>query len=238
MIKGILFDKDGTLITFNRLWLKMVDEVIEEVLGKIGQSGNKMLKNMFLESVGVNEGKVSGKEILASGTSYDTAKAFQPFLSMELDQLHKLIKDKQLEFTRNNLDLIESIGDPKKLMTFLRKKDIVIGVVTADDAATTKLCLKKIGIEKDVDYMATADLYDPKPSPESFQVFCENFNLKPEEVAMVGDTTVDLKFAKNSHAGYAVGVLSGTGTKIELDPLADYIVTNIDNLLNIDEIWS
>lgn len=231
MIKGILFDKDGTLITFHNLWVQMIDNVISKLLTKTNQENDKHLKKKLLQAVGVMEGNVSGKEILASGTSYDTAIAFQSLLSIDLPELHTSIKDNQLEFTRNHLDLIKGIGNIKELFKQLKEKGIIIGVVTADDAATTVLTLKKLGIEEDVQFIATADLYAPKPSPESFHIFCEKFHLKPKEIAMVGDTIVDLQFAKNSHAGYAVGVLSGTGTKEELYPLADYIVKDIDDLI-------
>src|SRR5699024_1763567 len=202
--------------------------VIMELLKKTKQENDKQLKKKLLQAVGVAEANVSGKEILASGTSYDTAVAFQSLLPMDLQELHTSIKESQLEFTKGHLNLIKGSGNIRARFTQLKAKGIIIGVVTADDAATTALALEKLRIEDDVHFVAAADLYAPKPSPESFHVFCKKFQLKPEEIAMVGDTTVDLKFARNSHAGYAVGVLSGTGTKEELYSLADYIVLDID----------
>jgi len=232
MIKGILFDKDGTLIHFDKLWIKMVNELVADLMTEVGRESDQSLKIDMLASVGVTNQSVDGKGPLAGGTSLDVAEAFQPFLSMEIPRLHEWIKNKQSTFVADHLDLIEAAGDITGLIASLKEKDIIIGVVTADDSETTKLCLQKLGITDDIQFVAAADRYEAKPSPESFQVFCDTFDLQPEEVVMVGDTVVDLQFAKNSHAGYGIGVLSGTGSESELAPLADILISKIDDLVD------
>lgn len=237
MIKGVLFDKDGTLINFNKLWIKMVGEMVDELLVEVGEVGNQTLKCNMLESVGVANQSVDGKGYLASGTSLDVAEAFQKLLPEEIPGLHEWIKSKQSSFTANNLNLIEPTGDIAKLVSLFRNKNIVVGVVTADDLEATHHCLKKLDITGDIQFIATADLFEAKPSPESFQVFCEKFNLKPDEVVMVGDTVVDMQYAKNGHACYGIGVLSGTGSEEELAPLADFMISTIDDLIEQDDMF-
>ena len=47
---------------------------------------------------------------------------------------------------------------------------------------------------------------------------------------MVGDNRHDLEMAKAGGAGLAVGVLSGTGTREALAPLADVVLDSIVDL--------
>ena len=47
---------------------------------------------------------------------------------------------------------------------------------------------------------------------------------------MVGDNRHDLEMARAGGAGLAVGVLSGTGTRESLMPLADVILNSIADL--------
>ena len=55
-----------------------------------------------------------------------------------------------------------------------------------------------------------------------FDAFCEECGLKPEEVAFIGDTANDMRFAKNA-GGMAVGILCGLANREELEPLADVV---------------
>ncbi|MBD1382224.1 hypothetical protein [Metabacillus arenae] len=47
------------------------------------------------------------------------------------------------------------------------------------------------------------------------------------------------KTAKNNEAGYAIGVLSGVGSEEELQKLADFVIPNVEYLINKNHqfIW-
>ena len=68
--------------------------------------------------------------------------------------------------------------------------------------------------------------------------FCNRFSLPSKEVAVVGDTLVDMDFAINSQAGLKVGVLSGTGSEEILKPKADLILGSINSIFVDDSfVW-
>lgn len=87
----------------------------------------------------------------------------------------------------------------KAFMEKLRAKNIKIGLATADTEVSARNCLEAIGIEKYFDYIGVDDgKRKPKPDKEMFQEFAELFGLKPEEIAVVGDTYNDMVFAKEN----------------------------------------
>lgn len=71
---------------------------------------------------------------------------------------------------------------------------------------------------------------NPKPAPDAIYAFCDLTGLRPSELAMVGDNRHDLEMARAGGAGLAVGVLSGTGTRDTLLPLADVVLNSIADL--------
>ena len=62
-------------------------------------------------------------------------------------------------------------------------------------------------------------------------MFCEKFNLASCEVAVVGDTPTDLHLAQNGDC-YAIGVLSGTGDRPTLEPLADLVLDSVEEFIS------
>ena len=71
---------------------------------------------------------------------------------------------------------------------------------------------------------------NPKPAPDAIYAFCDLTGLKPAQIAMVGDNRHDLVMARAGGAGLAIAVLSGTGTRETLTPMADVVLDSIADL--------
>ena len=65
MIRGILFDKDGTLVDFFSLWLKAALEVTPAFLRENNLDDNAQMTDYVLRAMGVEDGKVDPKGALA-----------------------------------------------------------------------------------------------------------------------------------------------------------------------------
>ncbi|USK33446.1 HAD family hydrolase [Bacillus sp. F19] len=231
-IKGILFDKDGTLLQFGSIWIKVVEGVIDELLKMIGETGNCNLKKQLCLSIGLRDGEVDEKGHLASGTTLDLANAFQEVLPKHIPSLQQWISENIFKKTKQSIEYVKPVCNLSSLFTAIKQKGVIIGIATADDYETTVLCLQHLGILDQIQFMGTSDLYEKKPSSQVVEKFCEQFGLEKEEVAFVGDTVVDLKTAKNGKVRYGIGVLSGVGSERELQNLADFVIPNIEYLIN------
>jgi phosphoglycolate phosphatase len=65
--------------------------------------------------------------------------------------------------------------------------------------------------------------------------FCASIGILPGEVAVVGDAIHDLAMGRTANAGLAIGVLSGTSSREDLDGLAHIIVESVNDLPGLPE---
>jgi phosphoglycolate phosphatase len=240
-IKGILFDKDGTLIDFNSIWIPVIKELVNEVCCELKCNEDENIKKKLYNSIGVINGKVDSKGVYASKTASDLANCFisvfednnikiaekEIFKQSIISKLNYLASDENRE--------INSIGNIEELFKKLKEVGIYIGISTADTKESTENSLKKLGVYKYFDFIGADDGYfKSKPEPHLFNEFCRINKLQSNEVAVIGDTIIDMNFGKNSNAGLVIGVLSGVSEKEELKELADEIITSVESLINED----
>lgn len=75
------------------------------------------------------------------------------------------------------------------------------------------------------------EVSEPKPSAAPLEILCQQTNLTPQDVIVVGDTTGDTGMARNAQAGLCIGVLSGSGTAHQLmETGANIILPNIGDV--------
>ncbi len=69
--------------------------------------------------------------------------------------------------------------------------------------------LKKV--QKSIFYLNRNDVTEPKPSTEGVYICCRKMKVKPEDVAVIGDSQIDIKMGIRA-GSYTVGVLTGIST--------------------------
>lgn len=232
MIKGILFDKDGTLVDFNSLWLESTYELITYIARKHADVYSTEKNKEIASLLGLLDNQIDEHSVLASMTSQDIAKIIADNLHANVEQIHEEINDFYYAYILKNKDKIRGIGNLLVLLKQLKNEGLIIGIVTADNLDITKLTLSVLEIEPYVDFIATADLYEKKPNKEAMLAFCEKFSLQEDEVIHVGDTLIDMKFSK--HGKFGVGVLSGVGTEQTLEKYTPYIIESVHSLINLE----
>jgi len=228
-IRGIVFDKDGTLIHFEQTWTPAYVESAEALAREIGRPG---LAATWLEATGRDPatGRIRPGTLLASAT-VDVIAAEWHALSPELPALDALIPWLDTFWERRALELLAPVGDLPGLFDRLRSNGLRLGVATNDSEQAAHSTVARLGLADRVDFVAGYDSgHGAKPAPGMILAFCAALGLAPAEVAMIGDSPADLAAGRAAGCGRVIGVLTGTSPAEVLGPLADVVLEDVHAL--------
>lgn len=240
-IRGILFDKDGTLIDFNSIWIPLAFELTNRLLAEspLPEKRRRLQRETLLKKIGVEaDGSMRPGSIYASGTEEDLAETLYfsaRELGCELPDYASFLASIRGE-VRTYMDahrrFIRPVPGAAQTLSALLEQGLTLGISTSDNEENTILCLRETGLLSYFHYIGCPDVrLNPKPSGDILWDFGSKFALKPEEIAVVGDTAVDIAFARQNNAGLAIGVLNGAGENGELTEAADYILPTVAEIL-------
>jgi len=210
MIKGILFDKDGTLLEFHSTQHYIYSSVFTCLQDRYRVPGP--LLQELREALGHLPDRLKSDSLLQFSTNPQIAEAM-------FDRSKKYAAEHQWQqpFDKNDLlELIEelSLSDdvpytalPKvpETLRYLKHKGYKLGIATVDTLTATVAGLKKTGIVDYFDYLGTGE--ESKPKPETFLAdkFCSQCGITANELLIVGDGKNDMLFAENVGA-FFIGV--------------------------------
>ncbi|MGG0185867.1 HAD family hydrolase [Bacillus rhizoplanae] len=234
MNKGIIFDKDGTLIQLDSVWYKVVHRVLDDIFQMYPNEKSK--RNEYLKIIGMSDDDFESTSLLACQTNYFIAAAWFSLLENQNVDKESFIHEACVLFKKHSTadDLVfTEVKGAKETLKYLKDHEYVIGVVTADDVDAAIHSLKMTGLYDYVDFLGADDgVNKPKPDSDFYYMFKEKFALNEENILMVGDTLTDIKFARNSNIK-VVGVLSGASSKEDLEGEADYILDSMKDISKI-----
>jgi phosphoglycolate phosphatase len=225
-IKGILFDKDGTLVDFQKTWFAIGDLMALDAAG-----GDRMKADALMAEAGYDFEAHCFKadSVFAAGTNADIVALWYPAAD---EAMRKAMTTDFDTFTAEK-GAAHSVPLPgsQDAIASLHRYGFKLGVATNDSTGGAEKTLLALGVAQMFDAAYGYDaVANPKPAPDAIHAFCDLTGLKPSQVAMVGDNRHDLEMARAGGAGLAVGVLSGTGTRETLTPLADVVLDSIADL--------
>lgn len=214
MIRGVIFDLDGTLV---------------DTISDIGDSLNRVL---------VRHGRAEHdykayKTFVGTGAKNLVIKALG---NADEPTVIQVLREYRAEYKAN-------------ILAKSRPYEGIPALLDSLKAAGLKLAVLSNKPDDDVKYMISELLpayFDVaqgqregvkmKPDPEAAEDVARTLGLKPDELAMVGDSGVDMRFAKNSGM-FAVGVSWGfRGTEELRGDGADFIADTAEELR--DELLS
>lgn len=232
MIKGILFDKDGTLIDFYDLWLRAALAVVPVFMEKNGIAADDGMEEYLLETLGVRDGEVEPNGALAYKSYGEIAADLSDALAkkgmvLPVEQIEVQIVTLFEDYVSRKDVAVKPLADLKELFGILKRQGISIGLATADTAASARNCLEALGVMEYFDYVGADDgSCRPKPAPDMLLRFAGKMEIMPEEVMVVGDTYNDIRFAKTC-GSIAGGVLSGVSRAEDYQGEADYVLESV-----------
>ncbi|OAN11126.1 haloacid dehalogenase [Photobacterium jeanii] len=230
-IKGLLFDKDGTLLEFHQMWLKVSQGVVSALSHEYRNemAHQQITEQHLLEAIGIYGDYVDNHGLLASNPVEDTAQAWFEMLALQTELKAFSIEIKALfnQQVEDNPLLIQALPGVKDKLIKLKQMGYKLGIATADTKAATLFSLAQAELLELFDYLGYSDGdITPKPDPALLNGFCQQCELSPEQVVMFGDTVSDMEFGTNAGA-HKVGVLTGTATLDELQPYTDVILSSV-----------
>lgn len=225
-LKGLLFDKDGTLLDFHATWTPVYMELVARLA-----AGDPALATSLLEVGGHDAatGRVRGGTVLAQGNTLELAEAWLPHLPhWEAEKLVALLDE---VFSSQGVAASCAVLDLAAFFDRLKGRGFKIGVATSDNEAAAQAILERFEALHLLDFLAGYDSgHGVKPTPGMVRGFCRATGLEPAEVAVIGDNRHDMDMGRSAGAGAVIGVLTGTSTREDLGPQADVVLESIAEL--------
>lgn len=231
----IIFDKDGTLIDVDSVWIPWMESYVRELEAATGLD----LADKLYQKVGFcpKTRAYTDGGLLAHATIAEIMKVFVSVLvdcGVNRDRAEKLVNNCCKEFDSGSHDTLQPLGDLPLIFETLRAKGVKTAICTADSREGTMSALDRLGLMEMVDKIVCGDDKDtkPKPHPETALEICKELNVCPTQTVIIGDTYADTTMGRSAGLGLTVGVLSGAGSKTFLEKEADVVLNNVDELLD------
>ena len=174
MLRGVIFDIDGTLVDSNDVhaqsWVETFREAgydvpFEVVRPLIGMGGDKLLP----KTIGVRHDSSEGK---------------------------KLTKRRSEIFREKYLPRLKPLDGSRALVERVRADGLKPVVATSAKDEDLNGLLKAAGVADLMEEKATAsDAKRSKPDPDIVEAAIEQAGLRPDELVMIGDTPYDVEAA-------------------------------------------
>jgi phosphoglycolate phosphatase len=228
-IRGVLFDKDGTLIEVNDTWVPLYRRMLGDLFGTDVEGADRMMEVAGLDRA---TAKFKPGSILAGGTTRQLIDIWWPGLDESgVAEKVRIIDEDYAPLAREYLTPLMPL---EPILSELRAMGMKLGVATNDTRLSARNHIAHIGVIEHFEDIIGADTVDvPKPSGSMIRRFAEITGLEPAEICMVGDNTHDMEEARNGGAGLAVAVLSGNAEMQHIAHLADHVIASVADLASL-----
>ena len=224
---GVLFDKDGTLLDFNRTWLPIYLHAASEFA-----QGDSLLAAALLDRHGFDpeRKRFLGGSLLAAGNNHQIANAWAEQLQ-QTDQVEEFSLRLNEIFHEQGAIQATPVDRLGPTLRHLKLSGMRLGVATADSYQGIINTLQSFDVLEEFDFLAGYDSgHGVKPEAGMVLAFCEQLGLACSDVIVVGDNRHDIEMGRNARAGLCVGVLTGTSERSELESIADVVLDDISAL--------
>ncbi|MBM2657834.1 HAD family hydrolase [Staphylococcus pseudoxylosus] len=227
-MKWILFDKDGTIIYFDRSWMKiglqLVDDFMEVYEDEIAD------REAAYAYLGVVDGEIQPGTIMASGALDEMVRAFCDIAGQDVT---KWAQSRSQTLVDNRVPenvLVEGI---EETLETLKRQGYKMGIVTSDSKKGVEQFLEITKFDHFFDVVISTEANAvEKPNPEVLNPLFDHYDVAPQDVVIVGDTANDMQTGVNAKLGLKIAVLTGVGLEQEFTN-ADYIIETANDVVEI-----
>jgi len=174
LLKGVIFDIDGTLVDSN-------DAHAQSWVDTFAEAGYDVPFDVVRPLIGMGADKLLPKTI---GIKHETAEA------------KKLIKRRSEIFREQYLPRLRPFNGSRELVLRVRSDGLKAIVATSAKDEELKGLLKAAQVEDLMQERATAsDAKRSKPDPDIVEAAIDESDTEPETLVMIGDTPYDIEAA-------------------------------------------
>ncbi|CAD2072008.1 HAD family hydrolase [Phocicoccus pinnipedialis] len=221
MKKVIIYDKDGTLLDYHKIWIPYAHRCISDFIDEFEINDDP---KELAETFGIRDGEIMPNSVIASGTGKDIHHAFEG-IHEGGGKWAKAYYENSLDELHDNMVLIDGAVEALKTGQKLGYTNMIL---TSDSRQSTLNFIKKFELEEYISEIVCGD--DTPYSKPDIRVLQDQIEagLNLKEVVMVGDNSADTLLGKDEGVT-TIGVLSGTCESVHLEG-ADHIVDSVKDL--------
>lgn len=240
-IKGIIFDKDGTLADARPFLRRLAIARAQACAERFFRQSPDQTQNFFdslSKAFGVTSAGLDPDGLMAVGT--------RPANEQAAIRLARAMGVAEAEATRlvphiftavDGLVTCKAAQTPpfsgiQAMLLWLGDSPFKVGVLSSDSTANVADFIDYYDVNHRLDsFRGTEPGDNPKPHPELFWELCNLLGIHPHQALMVGDSWADLEVTRN--AGAAAFVSVGTAWGRSPIPGADFVIKSWDDLLHL-----
>ncbi len=217
MIKGLVFDVDGTLVDSNRYHINCWHRAFLEV-------GLEVDKYLIRSLIGKGARQIVD-EVLGKGESQEKKE--------------KVIQSHTRCF-ESVINQVEAFPGLRELLEEASRRELLVALATSTRADFVEHYLQKFGIANFVKACTTVEeVKYHKPHPDVFLKAVEKISLSKDEVVVVGDSVWDIQAAHRANMKVVALEAGGIKKELLLAEKPDWLFKDLIELKNkLDKILS
>lgn len=229
MIRGILFDKDGTLLDFYATWLPIYLSAARRLCLDYKRSPQDVPQILAAAGYGPSTQTFAAGSALACGAAIDIARVWAPILGEE--DVLGLCARLDGYFYRDIQAEQRPVDGLVRTITKLHRAGFTLGLATMDSARSAAAFVELFALSERFQYVVGSDSgVGQKPQAGMVEAFCAACGLSPAQLAVVGDTPHDMNMGRAAGVGAVIGVLTGAGDFDTLSVTADVVLDSVAQL--------
>jgi pyrophosphatase PpaX len=202
--EGFIFDIDGTLTSTNELIFKSFNYIAKKYLDRTFTDTEIIALFGPTEDVILNEW---------CGKNFEAAK-----------------KD-YYEFYKSHHQIANLYPGIKELLDYLKAKGVLLAVFTGKGRQASLITLEELSVINYFDLIVTGDdVINHKPSSEGIMKFVNEYNLKKNEVLMIGDSVADVRASKEAGIRIASAMWDSYAAEKVKNLGSDYYFNTVEEL--------